>query len=107
MAESTTRELVHRLEPSASAAPRMYQARVAALAALGFGYIILMLLAGLAALVRAVYLGAARPALSAACAGHGRARFRLLHPHAAARRRGAGRGRLPAGAQRREDGQQH
>src|ERR1041384_7667524 len=58
MAESRTRELVHRLEPSASAAPRMNQARVAALAALGFGYIILMLLAVLAALVGVVYLAA-------------------------------------------------
>jgi Zn-dependent protease with chaperone function len=36
----------------------MYQARVAALAALGFGYIILMLLAVLAALVGVVYLAA-------------------------------------------------
>src|ERR1041384_5044335 len=60
MAESRTRELVHRLEPSASAAPRMNQARVAALAALGFGYIILMLLAVLAALVGVVYLAATR-----------------------------------------------
>src|SRR5437867_3769539 len=56
MAESTTPELVRRLEPLASASPRTYQARVAVLAALGFGYIIVMLLAVIAALVVLVVL---------------------------------------------------
>ena len=56
MVETKTRDLVRRLEVSASASPRAYQARVAALAALGFGYIILVLLALIAAVAALAYI---------------------------------------------------
>jgi Zn-dependent protease with chaperone function len=51
MTEETTQSLVRRLEALAASSPGTYRQRVMALAALGFGYIILMLLIVVGALV--------------------------------------------------------